>query len=326
MKTYNVAIIGCGQLGSRHLQALAKIDRAISVYVVDPSESALITAQKRFADTENYGNVESVNYFTQIDSVPSIIDVAIIATNSLHRREIIERLAKHTQVANFILEKVLFPRMEDYESIGTLLTTIGAKAWVNCPRRMLSFYQMLREKLQGALFYEYRVSGSQWGLGCNAIHMLDLFAYLSGHSAVEFQTELLDSNYANSKRAGYIEFTGTLYGKTSNGATIILSSYPEGETPLMIEIVSDCLRCVVSEAQGKAWMAEKRTGWKWNQMDFCVAYQSQLTHLVVQSILEARACDLTSYEESSVLHMQIIGAFLQHMRKSGEEVIICPIT
>ena len=39
MKT--IAIIGAGQLGSRHLQALVAVDFPLTVQVVDPSNEAL---------------------------------------------------------------------------------------------------------------------------------------------------------------------------------------------------------------------------------------------------------------------------------------------
>jgi predicted dehydrogenase len=44
----SIVIIGAGQLGSRHLQALRLIDEPIRIQVVDPSHESLKVAEERF--------------------------------------------------------------------------------------------------------------------------------------------------------------------------------------------------------------------------------------------------------------------------------------
>ena len=46
MKT--IVVIGAGQLGSRHLQALSKVNFKTTIEVVDPFESSLVVAKGRF--------------------------------------------------------------------------------------------------------------------------------------------------------------------------------------------------------------------------------------------------------------------------------------
>ena len=43
----NIVIIGAGELGSRHLQGVLKSRGRFNVFVVDPSDSALQTANAR---------------------------------------------------------------------------------------------------------------------------------------------------------------------------------------------------------------------------------------------------------------------------------------
>ena len=45
-----IAIIGAGQLGSRHLQGLTKIKQDIHITVIDPNPSALEIARQRFVE------------------------------------------------------------------------------------------------------------------------------------------------------------------------------------------------------------------------------------------------------------------------------------
>ena len=47
-ETLNVSIIGSGQIGSRHLQALAHLQESVRIQLVDPSQSSLEVACQRF--------------------------------------------------------------------------------------------------------------------------------------------------------------------------------------------------------------------------------------------------------------------------------------
>ena len=157
--------------------------------------------------------------------------------------------------------------------------------------------------------------------------MIDCFAFLSGHQGFDFFTDYMDSSCIESKRLGYKEFTGTLYGRTADGGTLSLTSYPQGKVPFIIDISTDVLRYVICELDGKAWISEQVHNWNWEVIDFSMPYQSQLTHLAVQAILDERTCDLTSYEEACILHVPMIKAFMKHMQHfMQEEVSVCPIT
>ena len=45
---YSIAVIGAGEVGSRHLQALALLKRPVKIFVVDPSNESLRIAKERF--------------------------------------------------------------------------------------------------------------------------------------------------------------------------------------------------------------------------------------------------------------------------------------
>ena len=59
----NILIIGSGELGSRHLQALTKTNININIQVVDPSNESLKIASERFKEFPENKNVNSVNFF-----------------------------------------------------------------------------------------------------------------------------------------------------------------------------------------------------------------------------------------------------------------------
>lgn len=132
MTPKNVAIIGAGNLGSRHLQALALTDIPLAVQVVDPSEKSLDVAKERWQEMPINPLVERVTFHKELDELNGNFDVVIVATSSKPRRAVVEKLLAKNKVRYMILEKVLFPRLSDYEDVGRLLERHNVKAWVNC--------------------------------------------------------------------------------------------------------------------------------------------------------------------------------------------------
>lgn len=323
----NIAIIGAGQIGSRHLQALSQLNRSTNIQIVDPNYKSLERARERFLQVQKNKDIQRVEYLDNIADLKNSLEIVMIATNSDVRREIIEKLLLQKKVRYVILEKVLFQKIKDFAVVNDLLVRNNVKAWVNCPHRMNNFYKQLKFKFIKVKKVDYRVSSSSLGIGCNSIHFLDLFAFLTGQINFVLFSDQLDSNIIMSKRPGFIEFTGTLYGTSSRGSNIAITSYLKGNAPLIISINSEVISCLIREGEGKAWISEKANNWIWKEHSFTMPYQSQLTNLVVQDILDTGKCDLTKYEESWNIHVPLLKSLLFYLQKQKmEEIDLCPIT
>ncbi len=325
---FNIAIIGAGQLGSRHLQALSLIDREIIVDVVDPNPSSLEAAKKRFLEVSNGTRIREVHYYSSLDDISETVDVAIVASNSDVRRKIIEDLLATKQVRSLILEKFLFPREEDFLAVYSLLTKKNTPAWVNCPRRMWPLYQNIKRDLQGEKPIEFIVTGSSWALASNAIHMIDLFSYLTNSLDYSIGYTDLDNVMSMSKRNGFVEFTGRIAGTFDNHVRFGIGCYNGKGMNLVVHLLLEETQLIIKESEGKVLIGKGKEGWKWEEMQFMVPYQSQLTHRVVEHIIDKGTCDLTPYEESQKLHLPLLRTFMKHMRalKPEEQITVCPIT
>ena len=55
-------------------------------------------------------------------------------------------------------------------------------------------------------------------------------------------------------------------------------------------------------------------------------YQSQMTQYVIEDILLKGTCKLTTYEESSRMHLEFIKPLIEFFEKHGMEKGLCPIT
>ncbi len=323
----NIALIGVGGIGSRHLQALTKLKDDVNIWVVDPSSESIDKA-KKLLNTENSNqNKANVTYCHSVNEIPSNIDVAIIATTSGIRRAVTEELIAKCNVKNIIFEKVLFTKVEDYYAVQKILEQYGISAWVNCGRRLFDFYVYLKSVLIDANSIDMYVSGKNFGLGCNAIHYLDLLAYLGRYIGdIDVDTTDLDKEIVPSKRKGYVEFTGKLCGKIGTYSFTLVSSL--NDCPNQIILKSNVCDIFIEEksdviAAKIIWPDSTRSE---ENIKYPMQFVSGLTNYAVHDILVTGDCNLTSYEDSMKLHIPMINAFLEKINADIGVTDICNIT
>jgi len=323
---YTIVLIGAGQLGSRHLQSLAKINIPVQLEVIDPCKESLQVARQRFFEIPQNSNINSISFLQNDNHNLSDIDLCVVATNADVRAHVISQLLANRKVKNFVLEKVLFQDVEAYEKINSLFVKNNIKAWVNCPRRIYSIYREIKNIVENQRI-DFIASGKNWGLGCNSIHFIDILSYLISTSQYEIHTTFLDTKMIQSKRKGFTEFTGILKGKFSNGTTFELESMLNEKGGVQIVISSDNFEIKVDESQGKAILKQKNNTWNEEIIESRIPFQSELTHLVAQDILQKGSCGLTPFEESCALHLPMIKAFNKFIGTiEGRDCPICPIT
>lgn len=313
-----LAIIGAGQLGTRHLQALALLKEKTIVWVIDTSAAALELADKRWQEVGSPSHIR-IKFINSITNLPAELSVAVIATNAGARKIVIETLLKQCKVTYLVIEKFLFNSLADFDAVQDLLNKNKVKAWVNCPRRMYPGYQRLKNSLQFPV--EIYVSGTNWGLACNSIHWLDLLHYLNPAKQYVVTGEL--GPIIESKRPGYIEFNGYLLIGDEHNNSLRLSC-EEGVS------VSSCVE--VKETNGGLTRVDEArqvintaTG---SQDIFSVWKQSEMTNKVVEQLITTGDCQLTPYSESSDLHKVLFSFLLQHYNQlnNTSDNKLCPIT
>ncbi len=322
---YNIVIIGSGKLGSRHLQSLANLNKDCTIHVIDPSEESLKIAVDLF-NSSDPSNCLKIKTYSKIQDLPSIkVDVAIIATNSIIRCSVIETLTNNNQVVFLVLEKFLFPKLDDYQKVENIINSKNIKTWVNCPRRMYPIYKEIKDKISGTCIFSF--SGSNWGIGCNGIHLLDLVAYLTNQTEFVIDNSLIDKEVIKSKRDGYIEFTGTLKGFTSDFKnTFTFNSYVEEGIPFTISFQNKHLHYIINEPLKKIIIVNT-IDFSIEEKDITIPFQTNLTIQVVEQLFENGNCELTTYSESQQLHKLLLKEFLDIVNHNNEiKTDICPVT
>ncbi|HUQ26118.1 MAG TPA: hypothetical protein VM140_10625, partial [Burkholderiales bacterium] len=202
-----------------------------------------------------------------------------------------QELIRTRRVDAVILEKVVFQSLPEFDAAMAL----GVPAWVNCFRRAVPPYAGSRGR-------SLTVDGGQWGLGCNAVHYLDLCAFLAGTDEFVIDDASLDPEILQSKRRGFFEFTGRIRGSCGNVGFELVARAGSDE-PATVRIDG----AVVDES--------------------ALPLQSNLTHLLVDEILATGRSPLPTLEQSRAAHAPLLELFSVHLeRMTGQRPARCPIT
>jgi len=320
----SIAVLGTGQLGSRHLQSLASLDASVTLTAYDPSKKSLENARNLYNETITSSS-PVCRFIQSMEDLPGSIDLVIVACNSRERFEVLRSLLNHSVVRYLILEKVLFPKLEQYDAAAELIGRSGTICWVNCNKRSNNnFFPQLKSRISGSLF-SMHVSGCAWGLACNTIHFLDLFAYLSGCNDINLDIALLQEGFSSARRKSYVEFFGTLRGNSKTGNSISLTCFDSPPSPIFIEIFSPNLHCSMDfSSMMTVGLRESENDWQIRSEQHRQLYQSEHTRIIAKEILHSGTCSLPTFDVSARMHRTMIESFLSHM--GFESDAECPIT
>lgn len=318
-----VAVIGTGNIGTRHLQGLLKCPDDIDIYAVEPNLDAR-THSLKMIETENKDYKCEIRYIDSIEKLPQKLDILIVATSSLVRREVVEEFLKNKKARYMVLEKVLFPYVSDYKSIGDLIKRRDVKTWVNCVKRSWEYSSILKEYYKSSNSVQMTVSGKMWGLACNAVHYIDLLSFLTDCCDTPIiDSSLIDNQIISSKRKGYIEFTGKLRVKIGNNNLELICKNGSFDG-FYITLKNENIACEIVEKgeNGINNVIEIDSGTS-RQEAFKAEFQSNLTGKLVSELLRKGSCKLPDYDLATKWHIPLITALSE---KAGLENGYCNIT
>lgn len=333
----NILLIGVGKLGSRHLQALSQVQIPnTNIYVVDTSLAAIETAKERYAQMPVNSAITSVNYLSSIDDLKEKeVNLAIVATTSEYRKDIINNLCKNFRIQYLLLEKFLFQDEHSFHQIKNVLQEANIKTWVNCPRRQWDFYNDLKLQLVDKELLQVDITGSHWSLATSAIHFIDLIAFLIDIKSYE----ILDLDFGNTyvpaysaitgaRESKYIEFYGSMKGKFKGSAYFNFTCL-KSEMPFSITFITNKGVINIFEELGKSVFNIYGPNRQINisEQSFVMPYQSHLTNLIAEDIILNGVSRLTTFEEAVQLHLPLLNSYLNFLSSlKNERIIVCPIT
>lgn len=326
MNPPKILIAGVGQIGSRHLQGVARSGLSTRVDLFDPRTESLETATNRLKEVPEAAQVAELRSFTRLDDLDREYDLAILACNADIRWELLQNLFRAREIPRLLLEKVVFQRTADFEAALRWVEEKKARAWVNCPMRTLPAFTTIRSELPANEPIHIHVGGGPIGMGCNAVHYIDLGAFLSGSPPVSFDADGLAPEPFPAKRPGFFETEGTAWVTFRNGSTLTLSLFNR-EQPYEIEIrsgtsfwrVSPFEKTVVKRSAPKDASPETRS--------FPFPFQSEMTGTIVARIFADQEVGLPTLRESFAVHSEFLKEMTEYFsNRLGKEFDRCPVT
>ncbi len=321
-----IAIVGCGNIGSRHLQAIAKLPFQCRVQIIEPSETAQRLAKSRLAEVPGTTSNKDFLWNESIRDLGSGSDLTIVATSSVGRVEIMNELFELDH-SRFLIEKMVCQSAKEYGILTRRMQASNAKGWVNVPRRYFGSYQDIRQHFRGNSPLQMSVVGGNEGLGSNAIHFIDLFCWLCNEPKLELSGDLLEKQLFPNRRGEHLmEFAGTIAGASAGGSSLNITFLSSGDRmPLIINICSESAHIIVNETEGRLFRLTADT--RPLAEEFRTEFVSDTTTRIADEILTQDACALPTVQESYFAHTELFRIFNAHIKKlTNEERELCPIT
>ena len=119
-----IVLVGCGNIGSRHLQALTKLSGQVVVDIVENYSKSIILAKSRLEETKYNEKYFKFNWHKDFQTLDGNSDLVIIATLSESRVILIEKLLK-IGYSRFLIEKLVCQSTAEYKHLLKIITYPG---------------------------------------------------------------------------------------------------------------------------------------------------------------------------------------------------------
>ena len=253
-----VAIIGCGNIGYRHLSAAASLPAIDEIYVVEPNDHRRLQCLRDNPPPSAGARLIGLKSVRDLVDLQTDLQLVISAVTSDVQTQLAPQIAGLMSSA-LLLEK---PVAQGTRALAGLVAVLsGKRVFVNCARGLWSGYSEARQLLSETQVH-LEASGNLLGLGCNAVHFLELFRYLTSTSHVfasnaQFQLSPL----GNKRGIDYEEFIGTASFRTERGDTLQLTSGFVSERPSTVSLIAKesatgKILLVVDEGTGSLWLPQ----------------------------------------------------------------------
>lgn len=306
-----VVVIGCGQLGSRHAESLAKHPKVTDIVLVDPSNSSLGLAMERIKDTGYSGTVRTLD---TPDLVHGDFRLAVVSTSAGDRLSALNGFLQNSRADHFLLEKLLATNLDSLDEIFKAAQKNQRQFWVNCPMPFFPHYESIEKeisqlKIEGPI--KYSVRGGNFGLVTNFIHYLDHFYSLVGNPIAKV---LVDSKaqVIPSKRIGYSELLGKISASTENGDELDVE-FLEGQTSEVLEIAIQKGDFCWTVDELNLTLTKYSLDGASVRESILTPRQSDLTHLSLMSLESGHKPHWATLEESAELHRKLLEGLNKHL-------------
>ena len=321
-----IIIIGSGNIGRRYIEALTLIKLPIDIYIYDNQIDSLTLAKQTISNIRP-SLLKNKNFFFEkkFNKKLKKADLAILSTNSDNRKKVFFNIIKKTNISKFIFEKVLFQNLKDYNLFYDYFKNNKRIGWVNCHYRSHSVFKNIKKEIKNLSNIKIELKGSDWGMGSNSIHFIDLFCYLFNDTNYSMDSSNLINKKYKSKRPGFIEFFGKLKIQNNHGNRMYLIDDKKyhGKMNLIIKNKHFYLNYNFYKKTIKRSVKKNI----FTNSYFEIPLLSKSVNIQIHKILKQKNCDLVNILESISIHKPMFKSFLIHIKALyKKEIRKLPIT
>lgn len=283
MKT-KLIIIGLGNIGKRHLQAISNLNFLEEVLCYDINAKSLDLVPS-FCE-ENDVRVKNLKLISDLDKILKSISketIVIISTTAKGREKILAE-SINRQPRAILAEKPLCQKVSDYENIMTLAGTKKVPVYINFVRHQYDFCYEIHKLMKDSKEKSFNAFFSG-GMACVGIHMLEMMTWLLNVNSYRILTSRKSEVY-ETKRKGYCDFSGEMLLETNNSNLCFVRAVKtasEKEKASLIDIFSDEKQFRIYEFAKKMIVSDMSNSIK--VLDIEIPYISQITDKIVENIV-----------------------------------------
>lgn len=324
-----ILVVGCGQLGSRHLQAAIGVAGITAVDVVDPFPASLEMGRQRVEQVADRQPNIQYRWLTDLAEAEPGGDLCIVATQAAGRAALVRQVAETRGYQRFLLEKVVTQSVAEYDALLALARARDLSVWINCKTRAYPFHKRAKAMLGASGPIILSEVGGNHGLANNGVHTADLFSFYNGDGEIAGAGSAIDATLHGSKRGAEVfDLSGTLHGTAANGGALTIAYQSGHMAPPVTIIQSPTRRFAVDHFNRWGWEADAETNWVWRPMafegDLAVSVMSRA---FVRDILETGACELPTLADCYPAHRFVLTELLPHFQRLlGRASEVCPVT
>ncbi len=325
-------IVGVGNIGFRHFQALLNCSFKQKIYIFDISNAALDKCKKYKLGTSDSNEVKYIGNFDEISD--KIIDFLILSTSADVRYELINLLCDKFYFKNIILEKYVFQSSNQFLNAHKIFKKLDkTNVYVNLPRRVNKFYKKIKRMTSKDKLIKAEVFGEDWGLACNSIHFIDIISFITDSKIRTFNLNKHDLKLSKSKRNGYVEFIGSINLEFQNKAKMTLTSSPINkiiDKNIFIYLYFENINVFIVEgsySKPYAIIQSKVNPESVKKSFFSIDFISQSTTKIIDSLFKKNVSNLPEYKDIYKDHIKFNENLLEiYNQLEKKSAVILPIT
>jgi len=292
----NIVIIGTGNIGKRHLQAVGNLRIAAGIVCYDNIEESLNSVHP-FCKANNIDTDHldiRTDYKNTLDAITPD-SIVVIATTAKGRKDILlDVLAKRPKAV--IAEKPLCQSDEEYKQILVASKANNVPVYVNFARHAFEFYKKIKQEIRGAGHKTF-VSVFPDGMSVIGIHILELMTWLLDVKEYKVLFSRSTKKF-ETKRPGYHDCFGEILLSLDGGNTGYIKT-SDGENVFTNKIITENKEFDVFEFSNKMTVSDRSNI---EVRDIQVLYVSQITDKIISSILSGGDVALPTIEGAYTAH------------------------